>query len=461
MHDSSSSRRKRRSLRIGFSTGTAMNAAARAALRHLLSHGVPAAIAVRLPSHCFIPVKIHRLLMDGADAWASVIKDGGDDPDVTNRAEILVRLSLVPTPEESLSFSQDCNGSRANVCLIGGKGVGFVTKPGLPVPVGEPAINPVPRQMLSQNLAEELATCCYSDPSIGYRKDNLSAWEPPSKPFVFLSLAECSKAYPSGRLDSSWPDGVMQCAWDGGTKASGSFSDLTNTVDDRPCRVLLQSFMLEVEVQVANGKQLAEKTLNPRLGIVGGISILGTSGLVKPFSHEAYEETIRSALAVASSNGCREVILSTGGKSERFARQYLAARPPEAFVQVADFYAFSLSEARESGFNSIIHSIFFGKLVKMAQGHAYTHAHKVSMDLQGIADSARLKGYDEDFCSELQSANTARHALTMLLKRRALDVIRTLTEQALQHSKQITGDNLAVRILLFDYDGTLLMDIHR
>jgi cobalt-precorrin-5B (C1)-methyltransferase len=448
---------------MGFSTGTAMNAAARAALRHLLSRDVPAAVAVRLPNHCFIPVRIHSLFMDGADAWASVIKDGGDDPDVTNRAEISIRLSLVPAPHQALALSQEGGSSRANICLIGGEGVGLVTKPGLPVAVGEPAINPVPRQMLSRNLAEELAKHCSSpvDLSDCNKSDSSSIWEPPSNPYVIFPLAKYSGAPSKGRLGSVSPDQVRQRCREDGSKPPEFYSGLLNGAEERPCRFLVQNVMLEVEVQVAKGKQLAQKTLNPRLGIVGGISILGTSGLVKPFSHQAYEETIRSALAVAASNGCREVVLSTGGKSERFARQYLPARSPEAFVQVADFYAFSLKEARKSGFNGIIHSVFFGKLVKMAQGHAYTHAHKVAMDLQGLAYLARKKGYDENLCIELQTANTARYALELLLHRRAFDVIQSLAEQALQQSKEITGSNLKVRILLFDYAGTLLTDIAR
>ena len=140
-----------------------------------------------------------------------------------------------------------------------------------------------------------------------------------------------------------------------------------------------------VEIEVPRGEELARHTLNPRLGILGGISILGTTGIVKPFSNEAYEQTIQAALSVAASSACGTVVLSTGGKSERFARDLFQELPPEAFVQIADFFSFAVKEARRFGFTRIIHSLFFGKAIKMAQGHPYTHAHSVPLDLDFLA----------------------------------------------------------------------------
>lgn len=420
MFRSSVSQKKKRRLRSGFSTGTGMTAAAKAALRHLLSQHNAEVVAVRLPDDCLIPIKINTSYMDGGYTRASVIKDGGDDPDVTHRAEIGVKLRCLNFPAEgSVEFSEHfkdmMKNSLAAICLIGGEGVGVVTKPGLPVEVGEPAINPVPRQMLCQNIAAELLRLDLRNNAgaCNHAKGSLS-WQPPSKPYIIIPLAGLPKEF--GKV------------------------------------------LIEVEVQVPKGKKLAERTLNPRLGIVGGISILGTTGLVKPFSHEAYEETIQSALSVAASNGCRQVVLSTGGKSERFAQGRLPDQLPEAFIQIADFYAFSLKEAQKMGFNGIVHSVFFGKLVKMALGHPYTHAHKTNLDLDIVGRTAREKGYDRVFCRELETANTARHALELLLEQSALDVVESLAERALQNSKQITENEMSVRIMLFDYDGSLLVD---
>jgi len=411
---------KRRRLRVGFSTGTAMTAAAIAALRHLLTWHPTAVVAVRLPDHCFIPIRIHRSYLAAEGVLASVIKDGGDDPDVTHKAEISVKLRIFRLPPSLPgAFQRNQNEETDRTTrfyLIGGEGVGRVTKPGLPVAIGEPAINPIPRQMLCQNLEEELLRSDWRKVSTVLASEiGSSYWEEPAKPFIAFTLAGLPK----------------------------EFSRL----------------VLELKVLVKDGEQLAAKTLNSRLGILGGISILGTTGLVKPFSNQAYEETIQSALSVASSNECQEVVLSTGGKSERFAQMICPHLPPEAFVQIADFYAFSLVEAQKLGIVRVVHSLFFGKLVKMAQGHHYTHAHKTSLDLNLVSRLAEEKGYDELFCRQLAEANTARHALELLRARNALDVIESTAAAALQSSLRITANQMKVRILLFDYDGTLLLDI--
>jgi cobalt-precorrin-5B (C1)-methyltransferase len=398
---SSGGRRKR--LRLGFSTGTAAVAAAQAALRHLLTGAGSKVVAVRLPLGFYLPIPIEMSLLENGTACASVIKDGGDDPDITHKAEIRARVRILAGP--------DARGSRQGVYLIAGTGVGIVTKAGLPVSVGEPAINPVPRQMFSDNLARELR---------------------------FLA---------SKRLEAVIRDEV------GSERNAAVFVPF-----DSPVGEILAGAGVEVQIEVPRGKELAEHTLNPRLGIVGGISILGTTGIVKPFSHEAYEETIEAALSVASSSGCDTVILSTGGKSERFAQEMLPGYPVEAFVQIADFFAFAVRESSRFGFKEIIHSVFFGKAVKMAQGHAYTHAHSVPLELEQLSEFARHSGYDDRFCTELASANTARHALEILGAAGAWGVVRTVAAKALAESAKLAEEGARVRLLLFDYDGRLLAD---
>jgi cobalt-precorrin-5B (C1)-methyltransferase len=133
----------------------------------------------------------------------------------------------------------------------------------------------------------------------------------------------------------------------------------------------------------------------------------------------------------------------------------------EAFVQIADFFAFSVQEVCRMGFQGLIHSAFFGKVVKMAQGHAYTHAHKVSLNLNPLAELAAAQGYDALFCRSLAEANTARHALELLLERRAEEVIRSVALQALDQSARLVEYRLPLRLLVFDYDGTLLVDVER
>ena len=220
----------------------------------------------------------------------------------------------------------------------------------------------------------------------------------------------------------------------------------------------LKHIMVAVEIRVPRGLELARRTLNPRLGIMEGISILGTTGLVKPFSHDAYRETIQAALSVAVSSGCRGILLSTGGKSERFARLILKGWPGEAFVQIADFFAFSLEAVRKSRFEAVVLSVFFGKAVKMAQGHPYTHAHAVPLDLGPLAEQARKAGYPNAFCQDLAGANTAREALDLLLANHAEDLIRTVAQNVIEQASRLVRDPVKVRLLLFGYDGSLLLD---
>lgn len=409
---------EKRRLRRGFSTGTAAAAAAIAAVRHLLESIPPCVVAVRLPVDVWLAIPVHASGIDGDTAWASVIKDGGDDPDVTHKVEVCARVRCLRRAHKRLHNPDSTvpalwlGPEGAALCVIGGQGVGVVGKPGLPVAVGEPAINPVPRQMLQRNIMEELLRWNLQTASFGCRE---SIWRAPARPHLLLPF----------------PNGTG----------------------------LPANLLLEVEIEIPKGATLARHTLNPRLGISGGLSILGTTGIVKPFSHEAYEETIESALSVAASNACREVVLSTGGKSERYAQQILTAWPAEAFVQIADFYAFGVKEARNKGFGGIVHSVFFGKVLKMAQGHAYTHAHRVALDLQPLAEWVRQLGYPTELSSQVAGANTARHALELLLEWGAEQVIGVAARAALEQSLLLAGEQMRVRLLLFDYDGTLLADV--
>jgi cobalt-precorrin-5B (C1)-methyltransferase len=417
----SSGQRAGQRLRTGFSTGTAATAAARAALRRLLTGEPPGVVAVRLPMDYYVCIPIFESSREAYTASATVIKDGGDDPDVTNGAEIraTVRLSVAARSGSaggSPGNEETCgrNDLPAGIYLSAGRGVGHATKPGLPVGVGEPAINPVPRFMLARNLTEELLLRS-NRASTGLLAGNPD--EGTAGPFIYLPFQDAG---------------------------------------DLP-----KDLALHVEIEVPKGIELAQRTLNPRLGIQGGISILGTTGLVKPFSHEAYEDTIRAALSVAASNGCCGIVLSTGGKSENLARRMLGDLPGESFVQIADFFAFAVGETARMGFGAIVHSVFFGKAVKMAQGHAYTHAHRVPLNLKQVARLAEQHGYTKDFCRELEEANTARHALEILLCHGAGEVIREVAREALRQSALLAGDKIDVRLLLFHHDGTLLADVKK
>jgi cobalt-precorrin-5B (C1)-methyltransferase len=213
---------------------------------------------------------------------------------------------------------------------------------------------------------------------------------------------------------------------------------------------------VEVEVFITGGEVLAKKTLNPRLGVLGGLSVLGTTGIVRPLSHQAYRETILAALSVARAAG-RELVLSTGGKSERFARRLLANLAEESYVQIADFYGFSLEAAARLGFDQVTHSVFIGKLVKMAMGLHYTHASSGNMDLGILAEMARETGGSDEQIDRLTRANTARHALEIMQETNTTDrVIPKLSERVIEVSRKHSRGKLHIHLFLFDYNGQVI-----
>ncbi len=364
---------------------------------------------------------VAQVLNLGRTACATIIKDGGDDPDVTNGAEIRASVTIVRHAPEDISGQEP---DRPEIVVFAGRGIGTVTKPGLPVLPGEPAINPVPRRMISENITLELL-----------RSD--------------IQLEEFLRKL-SPDPARTWPTGEKPAL------RLPFYAD----ANPAPLLSLPVRFSVIIEIEAPKGRELALRTLNPRLGILGGISILGTTGIVRPFSHEAYEQTIQAAFSVAASNSSDSVVLSTGGKSERFARLKLPHLPPEAFVQIADFFSFAVREAVKFGFTSVIHSIFFGKAIKMALGHPYTHAHAAPMDLELLTATARGLGHDEDFCQKLALANTAMHALDIIGEKGSYDIVESIARKAAEKSAQLGGGALRVRLILYGYDGKLLADVN-
>jgi cobalt-precorrin-5B (C1)-methyltransferase len=357
--------RPRKELRQGFSTGTAAAAAAQGALWELLDLPGPETVAVPLPGGGSLNIPLHYHRRCVARGEAAVIKDAGDDPDVTNRAEIGARVWLL-----------DGQGARDEVVFQGAEGVGRVTKPGLVLPVGEPAINPVPRRMIRRSLSQ--------------------VWE---------------KVFPG------------------------------------------KAMRLGVEVFVPRGEELARHTLNPRLGILGGISILGTTGLVKPFSHQAYRATIVAGLKVAQAVGLKQIVFSTGGKSESHLRDQLPELPVEAFVQMGDYVRFALKAASNLGFAHITVGAFFGKAVKIAQGRGHTHASRGLADLKDLGRLVLEKSGDARLAQEIAAANTGRQALGILLAAQALPAVAEVGARLLAALRTYAGPSPALAAVILDFAG--------
>jgi cobalt-precorrin-5B (C1)-methyltransferase len=360
----------KKNLRCGFTTGTAAAAATKAALQCILRPHPPETVRIDFLTEGSIDIPVHRVerLSDTA-ARATVIKDAGDDPDVTHRAEIgaTVVVREADRPLEEVP----------RVIIRGGKGVGRITKPGLELPPGKPAINSGPRRMIRRAVRQ-----------------------------------------------------VMDA-------------------ESLPLTV-------EVEIFVPQGEALARKTLNARLGILGGISILGTTGIVRPMSHAAYTATIRSALSVARASGRDRVAMTTGRRSERHAQQVLSGWTDDQFIQIGDYFQVALATAGEMRFEQVVVAVFFGKAVKMAIGVPHTHAARSSMALDELADwTATLTGRPQ-LAERVRDANTARQAFELLNAFPA--VIARVGQGIVAQAETFANHRLEVRNLIFDYQGGLVFD---
>ena len=363
----------KRKLRTGFTTGTAAAAATKGALQMVLERKMPSRVRIKLLTGDNILIAIHRCrLGKNQSAMCTVIKDAGDDPDVTNKAEIGARVS-VQVSEDRLA-----SGKKPEIVILGGEGVGRVTKPGLEVPPGRPAINPGPIKMITAAIHNVLEK------------------------------------------------------------------------HDRVSRV-------QTEIFVPAGEKLAEKTLNARLGILGGISILGTTGVVRPMSHDAFIATITSALSVARACGLSRVVLTTGRRSERFAQLLWPAMAEEAFIQIGDFFKMSLEAASDLKFKKATLTVFFGKALKMAQGIPHTHATKASLTLNKLADwSLEITG-NKELMKHILAANTARHAFA-IIGQDYPELISHVGKQIVESSQRFAGKDMSIQSIILDYNGLVVFD---
>jgi cobalt-precorrin-5B (C1)-methyltransferase len=360
----------RKPLRTGFTTGACAAAAAQGAARMLKEQRRIEAVELLLPAGVATTFRLEGQAFDAEKASCFVVKDAGDDPDVTHGVEVHAEVRMVGTD----------GAGGPSVVIEGGTGIGKVTKPGLAVPVGEWAINPVPRRMITEAVLE-----------------------------VFPPHA----------------------------------SRLTP----------------HVVISIPDGEERAKRTLNARLGIVGGLSILGTSGIVRPISHQAWTDTLDAALDVALAGGCDTVVLSTGRTSELAAERYIADLglgtrnrfPEEAFVMMGDHVGYALAACHRRGFPRLVLAAQFAKLVKIASGHAQTHVGASRLELGQLAAWCRASGLDEALAKTIECANTAREVYLAAADPGALAAV--VAERALAQMR-IWAPGAALAVLLVDYDGT-------
>ncbi|MDB1088446.1 cobalt-precorrin-5B (C(1))-methyltransferase [Streptomyces sp. ACA25] len=348
-----------RALRTGWTTGTCASAAARAAALHLTTGSPQPWVEVALPSGRRVTFAVERSAeLRPGRTEAVVVKDAGDDPDVTHGSELTATV---------------CWRETAGLVLHGGVGVGVVTRPGLGLEVGGPAINPVPRRMISAAVNEVIDTAAHG---------------------------------------------------------------------------------VEVTISVPDGELRARKTTNGKLGILGGISILGTTGIVRPFSTASWRASVEQAVAVAAAQQQPAVVLCTGGRTEKGARELLPQLPPVCFIEVGDFTGAALRRAVELGVPRVVFVGMAGKLTKLASGVLMTHYTRSKVDPGVLAGITRAVGGPESVATAVAGANTARHAFEVWEAAGLLpDAGAELCRRVAAVLSRFTGHRVTAEAAMVDFTG--------
>ncbi len=346
-------------LRTGLTTGVCATAAAIGAARLALTGVHTTSIEVTLPKGRHITFELNDLATTENGAEAGAIKDAGDDPDATHGARVWVRAT--PTDAPGISFHA-------------GAGVGTVTREGLVLDVGEPAINPVPRQMLTDHLTDIAAECGHT----------------------------------------------------GG---------------------------LAVTVGVDDGERIAERTMNGRLGIFGGISILGTTGIVRPFSCAAFVSSIHQSVDVARANAFPHIAGCTGSTSETLARERYGLGDQEV-VEMGDLIGALLKYLRHHPVPRLTLSGGFGKLGKFACGHLDTHSRKASVDFEDLAETARAAGADAELTDHIRGCNTSMEVLTAC-QRAEVPLADRICERAAERARAYLPADTRLDVCAVDRRGAL------
>jgi cobalt-precorrin-5B (C1)-methyltransferase len=349
-------------LRRGWTTGACATAAAKAAYTALLTGVFPDPVEVTLPGGSRPAFSLARTSKGDGFACAGVVKDAGDDPDVTHGALVVATVRRA-APGNSVTFSA-------------GEGVGTVTRPGLPIPPGEPAINPVPRKMMRAAVAEV-------------------------------------------------------------AKAHGDKGDV------------------EIEISIPGGEALATKTLNGRLGIVGGLSILGTTGIVVPYSCSSWIASIHQGIDVARAAGLTHIAGATGATSEAAVKK-LHGLLETALIDMGDFVGGMLKYVRSHPVDRVTIAGGVGKMTKLAQGLLDLHSRRGSVDLAALAELAKKAGGTEKLAARILASNTAAEAFTHAEHDGiALGDAVAYAAQATA-AKIVAGKPTAIEIAVFDRDGRLV-----
>jgi cobalt-precorrin-5B (C1)-methyltransferase len=348
-------------LRRGWTTGACATAATKAAFTALLTGEFPDPVEILLPKGERPTFALARRNRGKNWASAGIIKDAGDDPDVTHLALIVSKVCALP--------------SRSGVQFKAGDGVGTVTKPGLPIEPGEPAINPVPRRMMAE-VIEEVAVAHGAEPDV------------------------------------------------------------------------------EIEISVPGGQELAKQTWNPRLGIVGGISILGTTGIVHPFSCSAWIASIHRGIDVIRASGLEHAAACTGSTTESAVQQRYGL-PDFAFIDMGDFAGAVLKYLRQHPIKRLTLAGGFGKFCKLAEGFLDLHSGRSQVNLETLARWAGEQGASDLTRRLIKEANTASEVLS-IARQQNIPLGQMIADKAQQVAIEEVNGKVAIEVLVYDRDGQMV-----
>lgn len=348
-------------LRRGWTTGACATAATKAAFTALLTGEFPDPVEILLPKGERPSFALARRDLGKTWASAGIVKDAGDDPDVTHLATIVSKVRVLP--------------EGGGVQFKAGEGVGTVTKAGLPIEPGEPAINPVPRRMMAE-VIEEVAIAHGAEPDV------------------------------------------------------------------------------EIEISVPGGAELAKQTWNPRLGIVGGISILGTTGVVHPFSCSAWIASIHRGIDVIRAAGLEHAAACTGSTTESAVQQRYGL-PEFAFIDMGDFAGAVLKYLRQHPIKRLTLAGGFGKFCKLAEGFLDLHSGRSQVNLETLARWAGEQGANELTRTLIKDANTASEVLT-IAQQQGIPLGKLVADKAQQVALEEVNGKVAIEVLIYDRDGKMV-----
>ncbi|MCL6558401.1 MAG: cobalt-precorrin-5B (C(1))-methyltransferase CbiD [Firmicutes bacterium] len=347
-----------RKYRKGYTTGSCAAAASKAAALMLVSGRRVSEVEIDAPAGIKLKFPVEDAVLKGDTAVCSVVKDGGDDPDVTSGLKIFAEAKFADRP---------------GVRVSAGEGIGRVTLPGLKVPVGHPAINPVPMEMILKEVGE----------------------------------------------------------------------------------VLEQGTGVEITISVPGGEEAAAKTYNPRLGIVGGISILGTTGIVEPMSEESWKDSLALQLDVAAANGFKEAVFVFGNYGEDYAVKKLGL-DEEKIIKVSNFMGFMIDRALEKGFQKILIVGHLGKLVKVAAGIFHTHSRVADARTEILAAYSALEGASSEVVEKIFACRTTDAAVRLIKEFGMCGVFERIVSNVSQRCRDYSHGRMEFGTVLFDGAGGML-----